>query len=124
MLPISNVQGALVVRQLGWVDLDLGSFPGLLISLAHLKLGRLGLAAVLEHLSAPEGALCQEDDVLVPLQVEGLPELGHLDDGRTPEGAAQEAVLVPAAVKVLDAQLRRRQHHVAETKDEMCSHDK
>ena len=124
MLPISNVQGALVVRQLGWVDLDLGSFPGLLISLAHLKLCRLGLAAVLEHLSAPEGALCQEDDVLVPLQVEGLPELGHLDDGGTPEGAAQEAVLVPAAVKVLDAQLRRRQHHVAETKDEMCSHDK
>ena len=80
----------------------------------YLEFSRLGLAAVLEHLASPEGALCQEDDVLVLLQVEALPELGHLDDRRPLEGAAEEAVLVPAAVKVLDAQLRGRQHHVAE----------
>ena len=88
--------------------------PVWILQIAYLKLCRLCLAAVLEHLSAPERPLGQEDDVLVLLQVERLPVLGHLDDRRPLEGAAEEAVLVPAAVEVLDAELRGGEQDVAE----------
>ena len=81
-----------------------------LLDVTYRRFGGLGLHAVLEHLAPAEGALGQEDDELVLLEVEGLPELLHLDGRRPLEGAAEEAVLVAAAVEVLNAVHRGREH--------------
>ena len=70
---------------------------------------------MLEHLASPEGALGQEDDELLLLKVEPLSELLHLDGRRPLEGAAEEAVLVAAAVEVLDAKVRGRERLVGVT---------
>ena len=70
----------------------------------RLGFGALILGAMLPHGSVHEGALSQEDDVLVAAEVESFVVLFHFDGVGSFEVAAEESVLV-AAFELLDGEL-------------------